>query len=327
MIRVACFEPVTGRAQVGGEEMIATWFDERARGEARTLWVDLVDVAADQERELMCSRFGLHPNAVLDALRERHPPKVEEFADHLFVLLRGLDPRSQRTDLRTIQLALFIGADFLLTRHSAPSASIEGVWKEVAMASPGRWTPLALALRITRRMTDRYLEILFDLESRLDEIEDEMLTQPDDRLLTELSTYKRELTRVRRNFMYHNQVFANARELLASSLATTGLVHDFNDVAEQIDRVGSLADLYYQLANDLIQTYVSLASHRLNGIMKILTIITAIFVPLSFVAGVYGMNFEYMPELSGRYAYFVILGLMAFIVVGLLTVFRRKQWL
>ena len=89
----------------------------------------------------------------------------------------------------------------------------------------------------------------------------------------------------------------------------------------------SLTGLYYELASDLMDGYITLASHRLNHIVKILTIVMAIFVPLSFMAGVYGMNFEYMPELKLRYSYFVLLGVMAAVAAGLLTVFRRQGWL
>jgi magnesium transporter len=327
MIRVMCYDRGDNSLTTGGEELVSQWMEARDRNEPQVLWVDLVDETPEYERALMCGRFGLHRNGVLDAQRDRHPPKVERFADHLLLLLRGLDPASDRTDLRTIQLALFIGDGFLLTRRSGPSMSVEGVWRDIVDGEPGRFDPLSLALRITRRMTDGYLGILFQMEDRLDEVEEEMLARPEDRLLTELSGYKRELTRLRRNFVYHNQAFARARVLLEAALGEQDLVHDFNDVDEQVDRVGSLADLYYHLASDLIQTYVSLASHRLNGIMKVLTIITAIFVPLSFVAGVYGMNFEYMPELTHRSAYFVVLGVMALMVFTLITIFRRKHWL
>jgi len=326
-IRVVCIDPETGDLEQGGLELVTAWQGRRDRPDGSRIWIDLCDLEPVEERALMCDRLGLHPNAVMDAQRDRHPPKAEQFAGYLFLLLRGLDPESSRSDLRTVQLAVFVGEDFLVTRHSGPSASVEGAWREISADPPARLDTLRLALRIARLMTDRYLSLLFDLESRLDEIEDEMLTRPQDALLTELSDYKRELTRLRRNFTYHNQAFVSARTLLADRLRADGLVHDFNDVAEQVDRVGSLAELYYDLASDLLQTYVSLASHRLNGIMKILTIVTAIFVPLSFLAGLYGMNFEYMPELGQRYGYFMLLGVMAAIAAVLLYVFRRRQWL
>jgi magnesium transporter len=326
MIRVTILRDDAARLERGGEELLGDWSARSGPGGDAVLWLDVEGEPAERERELLCGRFELHPNGVTDALRERHPPKVEQFADHLLLLLRGLDPRSTRDDLCTVQLALFIGRNFLITRHPTASVSVDGFWGDIE-SERGRIEPLVLALRITRRMTDAYLDLLFELEDRLEEIEEEILRRPDDRLLTELSGYTRELTRLRRNFVYHNQAFARMRMLLQSEFEQSDLIHDFNDVAEQVERVGSLADLYYQLANDLIQTYVSLASHRLNGIMKVLTIVTAIFVPLSFLAGIYGMNFEYMPELGERNAYFMLLGVMASIVVLLLTIFRRKRWL
>lgn len=99
------------------------------------------------------------------------------------------------------------------------------------------------------------------------------------------------------------------------------------DVYEQQDRLDSLCTLYYQLASDLIEGYISVSSHRLNQIMRVLTIITAIFVPLSFLAGVYGMNFDHMPELHSRRGYITLLGIMGFTATVLLLTFRRKRWL
>jgi magnesium transporter len=98
-------------------------------------------------------------------------------------------------------------------------------------------------------------------------------------------------------------------------------------VFEQQERVNSLTTLYYELASDLIDSYISIASHRLNQVMKILTIITAVFIPLGFLAGIYGMNFENMPELHSRNGYFILLGVMASIVLLLLFVFRKIRWL
>jgi magnesium transporter len=105
------------------------------------------------------------------------------------------------------------------------------------------------------------------------------------------------------------------------------LTHSINDVYEHQERVSSLTQLYYELASDLIDGYISLASHRLNQIMKVLTIITAIFVPITFIAGIYGMNFEYMPELHSKSGYFIAIGVMATIVVTLMIIFKRNKWL
>jgi len=103
--------------------------------------------------------------------------------------------------------------------------------------------------------------------------------------------------------------------------------HELRDVFEHQERANSLASLYYEVSSDLTEGYISLASHRLNNIIRVLTIITAIFVPLSFLAGVYGMNFEYMPELKSHLGYFAVLTVMATVAVTLILLFRRNRWL
>lgn len=308
---------------VGGRELVERWkADERA-----LIWLDLGDEPAGEAGSLLREDFGLHPLAVQDALRERHPPKLEHFGDYTFLLLRGLSAESKDTDFSTIQLALFVGRRFLVTRHSADSSSTNQLWRE-AQENAGRLAagPAVLALLLCRIMVDRYLGILLALEPRLEELEDEILSSPRDELLGELAGYKSSLKKLRRIFAYHQQVFSALRNG-DYPLFGTEIVHELNDVYEHQERAVSLSGLYYELAVDLVESYISLASHHLNQIMKVLTIITAIFVPLSFLAGLYGMNFENIPELHARSGYFILLGVMAGIAVTLLALFRKKRWL
>lgn len=317
------FEIPDGRLHIGGRELVERW-----KADERTLiWLDLGDEPPDVTGSLLREEFGLHPLAVSDALRERHPPKLEHFEDYTFLLLRGLSAESKDTDFSTIQLALFVGRRFLVTRHSAESPSTDQLWRE-AQERIGRLAagPAALALRLCRIMVDRYLGILLALEPRLEELEDEILNSPHDELLGELAGYKSDLKKLRRIFAYHQQVFTALRNSV-SPFFGANIVHELNDVFEHQERAVSLSGLYYELACDLLDSYISLASHHLNQIMKVLTIVTVIFVPLSFLAGLYGMNFEYIPELHAHSGYFILLGIMAVIVVVLLGLFRKKRWL
>jgi magnesium transporter len=317
------YEPADGRLHTGGRELIERWkADERT-----LLWLDLGDEPAEEAGRLLREEFGLHPLAVSDALRERHPPKLEDFEDYTFLLFRGLSADSRDIDFSTIQLALFVGRRFLVTRHSADSPSTDQLWREV-QENAGRLAagPAALALRLCRIMVDRYLGILLALEPRLEELEDEILTSPRDELLGELAGYKSSLKKLRRIFAYHQQVFSSLRNR-ASPFFGAEIVHELNDVYEHQERAVSLSGLYHELAVDLVESYLSLASHHLNRIMKVLTIVTVIFIPLSFLAGIYGMNFDNIPELHARSGYFILLGVMAGIVLGLLVLFRKKRWL
>jgi magnesium transporter len=141
-----------------------------------------------------------------------------------------------------------------------------------------------------------------------------------------LTMYKTRLRVMLRLFNYHEQIFNQLRH---NNEVTQGerLAHEFNDAYEQLERVSSLARMYYDLSDDLINSSISMASHRLNSIMKVLPIITAIFAPLSFLAGLYGMNFDIMPELHLEYGYYGLLSVMITVAISLLAIFRIKRWL
>lgn len=323
MIRALLFNPANATLLQGGEELIDAW-----RQDANLLlWVDLADNPEDVERAIMEPQFGLHPLAVQDALRARHPPKLEAFDGCTFLLLKALRGSTSEFEFGTIQLAAFLGERFLLTRRSGESPSTDQLWSEVQSNQSVISSGLdGVLLRLCRIMVGRYLGKVLALENRLDEIEEDMLQSPNDELLAELVSYKTSLNKYRRVFLYHTQIFASLRSDPPAAF-TAGRDHEVNDLYEQQERVASLASLYYEISEDLIEGYISVASHRLNNIVRVLTIITVVFVPLSFLAGIYGMNFENMPELQSRFGYFFLLSIMATIASSLLFVFRKKNWL
>jgi len=323
MIRTLMYDTVSSHLVEGKQELIEVWKQD----ENKLLWLDLDDEPEHIANRLLCGELGIHPLAAQDALRDRHPPKVEDFGDYTFLLFKGLSRLSEPLEFTTLQLALFVGKRMLVTRRSAESRSVTQLWEEIRRnATHMASGPSRLALQLTRIMVEHYLQLILGLEPRLEELEDEILDQPHDEILGELSCYKSELKKLRRVFAYHQQVFSRLRAYTFAGFGKD-IKHELNDVYEQQERAGSLTELYYELASDLIDGYISIASHHLNQIMKVLTIITAIFVPLSFLAGIYGMNFEYMPELHTPSGYFILLGVMLSIATILLLVFRKKHWL
>jgi magnesium transporter len=323
MIRTLLYHPVSGKLSAGGEELLSGW-----RQEPETiLWADFSDEPPDQEQQVLEASFGLHALAIQDAQRERHPPKLESFDGYSFLLLKELSPHAETFDFASLQLALFVGERFLITRHAGASPGVDQLFaqaaRNTALFDQG---PGALAMRLCRTLVDRYLRILLELEPRLEELERVLMENPDDTILAELLGYKTELKKFRRVFLYHEQMF---RELRSRPFPALGaeIAHQVTDVYEQQERAGSLAGLYYEMASDMADGYISVASHHLNQIMKILTVVMSIFIPLSFLAGIYGMNFEYMPELHSRSGYFILLGVMGAIAFLLISLFRRKRWL
>lgn len=323
MIRALLHDPDTNRQVEGGEELIEAWQSTPDS----ILWVDFFGVDAGKERQIMQEQFGLHPLAIQDAQRERHPPKFEPFADHSFILVKGLDAATRDLNFGTIQIGIFLAERVLATRHAEVSKSTDAVWDQ-AVEDPELLAQGAdrLGIRVASKIFDRYLPILLALEVRLEELEDEMIHRPSDRLLAELVGHKAELKKLRRIITYHEQLADTLRGASPPGIRSE-LQHELTDMYEHLERMTSLAGLYYELASDLMDGYITMASHRLNHIVKVLTIVTTIFVPLSFMAGLYGMNFENMPELQFRYGYVGLLGLMALTAGSLIFMLYRKGWI
>jgi magnesium transporter len=322
VIRALLSTPGAGVAQ-GGAELLG----RGSRDPGSLLWIDCDCADPEATRELLTSRFGIEPLAVNDALRDRHPPKLEWFDDYLFLLVKGFTAETEDIHFDVVHISLFIGRDFLITVHRLPSPSIDALWSEAARGGIGAERgPAHLGYRILRRVVDRYAPVVLGLESRLDELEEEIAERPGDALLLELQGYILRLRKLRRTFGYQQSCFDELRQS-GSSLLPEASAHEFQDLYEHMERMTSLSALLADLARDLRDGYISLSGHRLNTIMKTLTIASVIFLPLSFLAGIYGMNFDHMPELHAARGYYVLLGVMSAIAGTLLWVFRRTRWL
>ncbi len=316
-----------GNTDEGISEIEPARFDLASIATSRLVWIDLVGDDSDQHREYMQDRLGLEKLAVDDALRHRHPPKFESLEDGWnFLLMRGFDATSTSVKFGTIQLAVFWRDNLVITRHAKSSASIAEV--EAALASGEQPAPAdawRLLYAILRRLLDRYLPILLKIEARLEEIEELILKRPSDRLLAELMEFSSQLKRLRRIGGYHEKCFVSLR---AHDPRSRGInVAQLTDLFEQAERLYSLSSLQYETTADLTNGYLSVSAHRLNNVMRVLTVVTVLFVPLTFIAGIYGMNFEFMPELKWRWSYFIVLGSMASVAIGLLVLFRRRGWI
>lgn len=323
MIRTLLYDR-TGKDIVSGDIEL----HERWRHSPDTiLWLDIEGESADSETSLLRDTLGLHPLAIQDAQRTRHPPKLEAYDNFTFILLKGLSADADGLHFSTIQLAIFVGERLMVTRRTGISPGTNTLFTQASqnehLFSKG---PAGLALRLARLLADRYLKVLLELEPRLEEIEDAIVQNPDDKLLAELMNYKTELKKFRRLFVYQQQLFQELKTV-DYPFINDSIRHELIDVYEQLERVSSLANLYHELATDLAEGYISVASHHLNQIMKILTVVMSIFVPLSFLAGIYGMNFQNMPELQSQSGYFILLAIMGSIVLVLILVFRKKHWL
>lgn len=330
MIRVKLFSKQG--MQSGGLELLEEWNP----GVKDWVWVDIDREPQATARQCLVDYFSV-PQLVLDDIhRPRHPPKLEKLADCWFLLVRELASDHQTLECTTLQLACIVGKSFVITAHEAQSPAADAVWTnaEIDELLQGFDTIRAteyLGYRLLRRLTDDYQPLLTELEEGLETIEEALFEHPDDQLLAQLLSYSRQLKKFRRVCRYHE---THIKRLLQSPDAYLQTAqHEYNDIYEHQERLASMSEMQLEIANDLVNGYLSLSAHRLNKVMRVLTVVTVIFVPLTFIAGIYGMNFDSqasgwnMPELSLKYGYPMALGFMLAVAVALIVAFRRRKWL
>lgn len=307
--------------QTGGKELVQQWQDNPESW----IWVDTYNEPDDDELAFLTEQFALDRGAVIEAQRTRHPPSFEAFKDHIYLLLKPLDAESDSLDFNTLQLAMFASERFLVTRHSRESPYLEKLWLNLKQSDATDESPMSVVASMCRRVAQRYGNVLLNLEQRLDVIEDELFESAADSLMRELVGYNTSLRKMHRILAYHVDVFAKLR--LQLNKTGNNQHNEFDDIYAIIERFNSLSSLYQDVITDLIEAYISLNGHRLNQIMKVLTIVTVVFIPLTLLVGIYGMNFENMPELKAEHGYYILLSTMTGIAALLLFVFRRMRWL
>lgn len=312
-----------GAYQVGGLEQLESWRDSPSG----FIWLDIESQPNDEIHALLES-VGCASLAILDSFRLRHPPKVEAFKDNTFLLFRGISTIDATLEIAHQQIGIWVSERMLVTYHRESSMSVSYLWDQ-ELENSIHQSPGKLSLALLHYASGLYLETLLGFEDRLADLEDGLLGDRSEDDMKQLAAYRSRLRRLRRIFSYHKEMAGQIlthpeRYLLFLERESD---HRRRDVYDRCERLYSLCDMYYELCGDLVEGHISLSSHHLNQTMKVLTIISALFVPLTFIAGIYGMNFAYMPELTWKYAYFAVIAFMAILATGLLLLFRKIKWL
>jgi magnesium transporter len=291
-------------------------------------WVDVVEPTPAELTEI-AQLYGLHPTSVRDCLDPEHLPKFERFPDRFFVIIRVFDVAST-ADCATVhemtrKVAIFSGPDFVVTIHRKPLpflASLEQQWRVVN--GEGSTEPLThrLILDIIDRGLATFEPPLEKVEEGLDDIEEALFqNRHESGDLLDLYVLRRRTTLSKRMLWRSLEVLK-----LLSPPADASTPH-YQDVRESAEAMHFYADELLESANNLTHLQLSLSSQKTNQVMRILTVFSAFFLPLTFLVGVYGMNFEYMPELSWRWGYPAVWIVMASITLVIFTWVRKRGWL
>jgi magnesium transporter len=299
----------------------------------RVCWIDIAGLGDHETIRRIGERFAFHPLALEDTLNVRQRPKVEDYDDHLFIVTRMPMNEAAERDLVTEQVAFFLGDGFVITFQERPGDVFEPVRKRLEKAS-GRIRSRGadyLAYALLDAAIDSFFPLLEAYGERVETLEQEVVTRPESAHIAHIHDLKRDLLTARRTIWPQREML-NTLVREESALITDETRIFLRDCYDHTIQLMDMIETYREVASGLVDVQLSSVSNRMNEVMKVLTMIATVFIPLTFIAGIYGMNFDpqagpwNMPELGWRYGYPV--ALLSMVVIGgvLLLWFRRKGW-
>jgi magnesium transporter len=290
-------------------------------------WIDLEDPTAD-ESGVLTDPFHFHPLAIEDCLAEVHHPKLDDYDAYIFVIVHGMRFDAPTDQFITRELDIFLGPNYLVTHHNGPMRSIGAIRdqcnKDIENAFPKGCD--FLLHHVLDQLFDHYFPSLDSLEDKIQLVQVEVFECPTKETLDRIFALKKDLMQLRKLCVPQREI---VNRLARSDLKviTPRATAYFRDIYDNLYRIVEAATSYNDMAASTMEAYLSSVSNRLNETMKRLTVIGAIMAALTVITGIYGMNFEHIPELHWRYGYLFVWFLMIGVTGGLYWFFRKKQWM
>ena len=291
-----------------------------------TLWVDLAP-PGDEERRLLLDGFHFHPLSVEDAGSTLQFPKIEAYQGYLYLVLHGIDTKPQRNQFATRDVDFFLGRNYLVTVHDGQSRSVERM-REMCSRHEHilREGPVALLHRIVDAMVDNYRPVIEDLEDRIAKLEEQAFVGHE-RLARQVMKLKREVSSMRRVMIPQRDAIGRLarREF---PMISDEMAYRFRDVYDHVVRLTEEAILFQDRVTGIFEVNLSTVSNRLNQVMKLLTVMSTIFLPLTVLTGMWGMNIP-LPHFPGGpdVQFWWVTGIMIFLIGAMLAFFRRNKWI
>lgn len=284
-------------------------------------WVDF-HKPTENEIKLLSSYFKFHHLAIEDCIHSINKPKLDYYEGYNFFILNALNKK----DLTPIEVSMFVGENFIVSYHDVDLLEMDEAFNRVK-STPNHWDkgPAYVSHQILDEIVDQFFPAISDIEDALDKIDNNSENKSIHKLIDEVFAIRSDLLKLRR-------VIYSMRDLLYRILNSERLntFSDyriyFSDVYDHLLKLSEMVEASRDMTSDIRDSYISINSNRMNTNMMMLTVITSIFAPITFIAGVYGMNFKYMPELDWKYGYFAALGVMGIISVFMYLWFKRKGW-
>jgi len=291
-------------------------------------WINIDGLHEVEIIEKLGNHFGLHPLLLEDILNTDQRPKMEDYGDYLFVVLKVLFPGENKDQIEAEQVSLILGSNFVISLQEG-EGNVFNLVRDRIRKNKGRIRKTGsdyLAYALLDAIVDNYFLVLENVGEKIEDTEQQLATNPSPETLQYIRELKNEMIFLRKSIWPLRELI-NGLERCESTLIHESTGAYLRDVYDHTIQIIDTVESYRDMISGMVDIYLSSVSNKMNEVMKVLTIFASIFIPLTFVAGVYGMNFEFMPELTWRWGYFALLGFMVFVGVSLVVYFKRKRWL
>ncbi|ETT88636.1 magnesium/cobalt transporter CorA [Viridibacillus sp. FSL R5-0477] len=284
-------------------------------------WVDFDEPTVEEEL-LLDTFFHFHPLAIEDCLMRLQRPKLDYYDDYQFLVAHKLNEETFEAE----EVNMFVSEKFIVTFHKSPVPEFDIVRSRIH-DQPQYWESGAIfvAYQAIDKIVDSYFPMVYNIEDHLNTIEDELNYQSNTKSMRYVFDLRSDLLHIRRTILPMRDLLYRILNSERFTLIKSERAY-FVDIHDHLIKLTEMVESNRELTADMRDSHMSMNASRMNGIMMILTIISSIFIPLTFIAGVYGMNFENMPELHWHYSYFIVLAIMLIIAISMLVWFKYKGW-
>ncbi len=303
-------------------------------GKPEVTWININGIHDSNVISHLGEVFGLHPLVVEDIMNTEQRPKMEDHDDSIFLVVKMLEYDEVKKDIRLEQMSVVLTSDYILTFQERPGDIFDTI-RDRIRSGKGRIRSMGtdyLAYSILDAIVDYYYVVLEKIGQSIEEIEKSLMESPEHETLEFIYYLKREMIVVRKSVWPMREIIA-ALERSESKIILPETDRYLRDVYDHTIQAIDMVETYRDTLSGMLDLYLSSLSNRMNEVMKVLTIIATIFIPLTFIAGVYGMNFDpdigpfSMPELEWQYGYMFTMALMLAVALAMLAFFRKKKWL
>ena len=292
------------------------------------MWLNIDGVHMPKIIEQVGKNFGVHPLVLEDIADTGQRPKIEDFEDYMYVVLKMFRFDEKENEIQTEQISLVLGHDFVISFQEREGDVFDPI-RERLRNNKGRIRKASadyLVYALMDAVVDNYFLIMEKLGETIEEIEDRLVVSPSSETVHIIHDLKRQMIVLRKSVWPLRDVISRLERSESPLIMRSTLIY-LRDVYDHTVQVMDSVDTFRDMLSGMLDIYLSSVSNRMNEIMKVLTVIATIFIPLTFIAGIYGMNFSYMPELAEPWGYPAVLILMATLSIGMVIYFRRKHWI